>query len=77
MGVSNDPNEAQGNSGPLFSVTVAGQKLTPVTDGTIDQKANAVNNSATNAWYHNESINITFIKVFDNSSSITIQAQYV
>lgn len=77
VAILHDPSEVKGNSGPLYSVTVAGQKIDLITDGTIEQRANAVHNSDKNAWYYNESINISFIKVFDNSSSISIQAQYV
>ena len=77
MALLHDPDEVKGNSGSLYSVTVAGQKLEITTKGTIQQRADAVDNSDQNAWYYNESINISFIKVFDNSSSISREAQYV
>lgn len=76
VAILHDPGEKKGNFGPLFSLTVAGQKLEPVTNGNIDQRASAVNSSTNNAWYYNDSINTSFIKVFDNSSEIVIEAQY-
>ncbi|OCQ91122.1 alpha-glucosidase [Oscillatoriales cyanobacterium USR001] len=70
VAILHDPSETKGSSGCLKSVKVAGQELQQV------QSNDYLHGSAHNAWYYNDSINISFIKVFDNSSSITIAAEY-
>lgn len=70
VAVLHDPSEAKGTHGSLQSVTIGGQQLSIVPD------SGALWGSASNAWYYNADINISFIKVFDNNSSITITAQY-
>lgn len=77
VAVLHDPGEAKGSSGPLKSVTIAGQQVQAISSGSADQRSHALHNAASNAWYYNENINISYIKVFDNSSSITIKAEYV
>lgn len=72
-----DPGEAKGNSGPLKSVTIAGQQVSAITGNSPEERAQHLNASANNAWYYNENINISFIKVFDNASSITLNLDYV
>lgn len=76
VAVLHDPNEKQGDRGPLTGVTVNGQYLHPIADGSIKERADALSGSSTNAWYYNESINISFIKIFDYSPSVSIQADY-
>ena len=71
VAILHDPAEAQGDSGPLKKVNIANKTIT------LKSNSNALNSSYTNAWYYNFNTNISFIKVFDNSSSITVQAQYV
>ena len=63
-------NEAKGSSGCLKSVKIAGQPIPQV------QGSDNLNASSSNAWYYNQSINISFLKVFDNSPNITITAEY-
>lgn len=70
VAILHDPGEAKGANGPLQSVTSGGQ-LQMVSD------SGALWASAGNAWYYNADINISFIKVFDNSMSITVTANYV
>ncbi|NER38426.1 MAG: alpha-glucosidase [Oscillatoria sp. SIO1A7] len=70
VAVLHDPGEAKGNHGPLDTVSIGGTQLPMVGDsGALDASGN-------NAWYYNASINISFIKVFDNSDSIAITANY-
>lgn len=76
VAVLHDPNEERGASGPLKSVTINGQNLEAIANGSIQERADALSGSSTNAWYYNESINISFIKIFDNSPSVSIQAEY-
>lgn len=71
------PGEPKESTGPLKRVSIAGQELHPIVNGTVEERANALANASENAWYYNEDVNISFIKVFDNNSSITIVAEYV
>ena len=71
VAILHDPSESQGDSGPLTKVTIASQVIPLKSD------SDALNSADTNAWYYNPSINISFIKVFDNSPSITITLEYV
>ena len=71
VAVLHDPGETKGNHGSLQSVSIGGTQLPMVSD------SGALQASANNAWYYNASINISFIKVFDNAKSIAITAEYV
>lgn len=75
VAILHDPSEKTSFTGSLKSIKIAGQVVNMVPGGTIDQRSAALAASPVNAWYYNESINISFIKVFDNSS-ITIEAEY-
>lgn len=70
VAVLHDPSENKGASGCLKSVKIAGQDI-PQVQGSYN-----LNSSPQNAWYYNESINISFVKVFDNSPEIVITAEY-
>jgi alpha-glucosidase len=70
VAVLHDPSETKGPSGSLKSVKIAGQEISQV------QGSQSLSASPKNAWYYNESINISFIKVFDDSPNITITAEY-
>ncbi|WP_414519229.1 TIM-barrel domain-containing protein [Nostoc sp. PCC 9305] len=70
VAVLHDPSETKGASGCLKSVKIAEQSIPQV------QGSSNLNSSPQNAWYYNESINISFVKVFDNSPDITITADY-
>lgn len=71
VAILHDPSETKGSNGPLQSISVAGQAPSLVVD------SNALWASSGNAWYYNADINISFIKVFDNSAAIAIAANYV
>jgi alpha-glucosidase len=70
VAILHDPAETKGSSGCLTSVKIAGQNI-PQVQGSYN-----LNSSPQNAWYYNENINISFVKVFDNSPNITITAEY-
>ena len=76
VAILHDPSETTGNSGPLKSVTIDGQEVGLITGGDAGERAYKLSGSSRNAWYYNENIKISFVKVFDNSSSIKIQAEY-
>jgi alpha-glucosidase len=76
VAVLHDPAEICGNSGPLKGVSISGQKTELITGGTPEARASQLSSSENNAWYHNENINISFIKIFDNGPSIVVRAEY-
>ena len=65
------------NSSPLQSVSIDELEILPIKDGTLDERVKKLSDSEKNAWYYNENIDITFIKVFDDIPSITINIEYV
>jgi alpha-glucosidase len=73
VAILHDPSETKGNSGPLKEVTINSQSITQFSNGDY----NALNSANGNAWYYNPSINISFIKVFDDATSITVTLDYV
>ncbi|MBW4673974.1 MAG: hypothetical protein KME52_08090 [Desmonostoc geniculatum HA4340-LM1] len=76
MAILHEPSEITGNSGSLKKLTINGQEAGLISGGDPGERAYKLSGSSTNAWYYNESIKISFVKVFDNSSSIKIQAEY-
>jgi hypothetical protein len=76
-----DPAEPKDGMGPLKSISIQRdadrQTVNPITLGTPEQRADNLKASASDAWYYNEHINISFIKVLDNNKLITITADYV
>jgi alpha-glucosidase len=82
VAVLHDLIETKGSSGPLKSIKISrgttdAQVIPFITGNTSEQSAASLNESANDAWYYNEDINISFIKVFDNNPSITIMAEYL
>ncbi|NEP85302.1 MAG: alpha-glucosidase, partial [Okeania sp. SIO3B3] len=77
VGILHDPREQRGATGPLKGITINGQYLGALSGETPEQLSQQLQNSGSNAWYYNQNINISFIKVFDYSPSISIQAEYV
>ncbi|MCZ8517817.1 hypothetical protein O9H85_37160 [Paenibacillus filicis] len=77
VAILHDPGEMTGQSGPLKSVEVSGQPAAFISGGTTEERADHLRNASSNAWYYNENIRISFMKVFDNSSSISIKAEYL
>ena len=64
------------NSSPLQSISIGNQQIPLITNGNSQERANQLSNSQKNAWYYNENIDISFVKVFDNSPSISMSAEY-
>ncbi|OYQ67791.1 alpha-glucosidase [Pseudanabaena sp. SR411] len=72
VAILHDPSETQGSSGSLNKVILNNQEIQKLGNGDY----NALNGASVNAWYYNRTINISFIKVFDNLSSITMTLEY-
>jgi alpha-glucosidase len=76
VAVLHDPSEAKGSSSCLKSVTIDGKQIDFIIYGSPEQRSAGLAASSVNAWYYNENIGISFIKVFDSSPKITIAAEY-
>ncbi|MBV9689915.1 MAG: hypothetical protein JO202_09410 [Ktedonobacteraceae bacterium] len=77
VAILHDPAEPTGSSGPLKSLKRDGQEIHLITGSAAEQRAATLNASTHDAWYHNENVNISFVKVFDNNPLITLVADYV
>ncbi len=77
VSILHDPNESKGASGCLQSITINGQQIECISGGTAEQRSDSLWASPVAAWYYNEGINISFVKVPDNNPSIVISAEYV
>ena len=58
------------------SVKVGGVALPNKTGGSDEAASKALTESSVNAYYHNGSIDITYIKIFDKAKDITIDATF-
>ena len=74
VAILHDPSENKSDSRCLKQVTIEGQEIKLITGGNAAQRSNTLNASTDNAWYYNDEINASFIKVFDNKSLINITA---
>ncbi|NES66719.1 MAG: hypothetical protein F6K24_16400, partial [Okeania sp. SIO2D1] len=72
-----DPSEQRGATGPLRGVILQDQYLQAIEGATPEERSQHLQNATSNAWYYNDHINISFIKVFDYSPYISIQVEYV
>ncbi len=61
---------------PLSKVNINKNDIKPISGGNPEHRADELNVSENSAWYYNENVNISFIKVFDNDSSIKITLAY-
>ncbi len=81
VAVLHDPAESKGSAGPLQSISIQRdgdrQSIDLIVDGTIEQRADSCKAASGDAWYYNENINVSFIKVIDNNRLITIMANCI
>jgi alpha-glucosidase len=77
LAVLHDPAELTGDSGPLKRIKRGDQVIPLITGATPEQRAASLNTAANDAWYHNENLNISFVKLFDNNPLINLTAEYV
>jgi alpha-glucosidase len=73
VAILHQPSEATGSSGCLKKIIVNNQEAPYINAG----NSHALEETATNAWYFDPSINISFIKVLDNATKISISLDYV
>ncbi|WP_293163187.1 TIM-barrel domain-containing protein [Okeania sp. SIO2C9] len=77
VAILHDPSEQRGATGPLRGVILQDQYLQAIKGATPEERSQHLQNATSNAWYYNDHINISFIKVFDYSPYISIQVEYV
>lgn len=70
------PDECRDGGEPLREVTLGGTPLPKITEGTVGQRDAALRSSGDDAWYHNEAIRTTYVKVFDTSAALRLTAAY-
>jgi len=58
------------------SVVANGAALSPIQNGNDEQNANALAASGSNAYYYNNSLQTTFVKLFDDTSSMTLRISF-
>lgn len=72
-----DPVSNKRSSSPLKSVSIDEQEIFFITGENPAQRADQLSKSEKNAWYYNEDIDISFIKVFDETENIKIMTEYL
>jgi alpha-glucosidase len=75
--ILHDPAEKKGNTGPLDIVTVDDVQIPFISGGTTAERNESLKHSNSNSWYYEETIGISFIKVFDKGPAITMTVKYV
>ena len=68
LALAHDPHEAHGSNWPISTVTLAGSEFRCLSSGSLAERAQALQDSTENAWYYDESINTTMVKVIDPDS---------
>ena len=76
VAILHDPLETKTASGCLKNVNIDEHESDLITGGTPEQRSNTLSARSSNGWYYNENINASVIKVFDDSPSITMTAEY-
>jgi alpha-glucosidase len=76
VAVLHDPAEPRGPSGPLEQLTVDGNQMDPIPGATTALRAAALEASTVNAWYYDDILNRSVIKLFDDQPSRVIQLTY-
>jgi len=76
VAILHDPGEVSGPNGPLTTVAVDGLRIPLVAGLTAEERSRGLGGSTANAYYYNEGIRISFIKVFDTGPAMSIELQY-
>ncbi|MCU7921525.1 MAG: hypothetical protein KZQ88_02345 [Candidatus Thiodiazotropha sp. (ex Dulcina madagascariensis)] len=60
-------------SNPLENMKLdGGEAFALISDGSPEERANLLSQATENSWYHNENLNISFAKLFDDRAELTI-----
>jgi alpha-glucosidase len=73
IAVLHDPAEPKGPSGPVSRLSVDGQQLEPLAGATAAERAAAFEASQANAWYYDDRLNRSVIKIIDDRPARLVQ----
>ncbi len=80
VAILHDPAEAFGPMGPkgspLDGVQIGGGSVTLIVSGDINARRTAVISQPGSAWYFDEAARVSYIKVVDNPSTISMRLRY-
>ncbi len=76
VAVLHDPAEPTGPSGPLARLSIDGVELDRLPGATAAQRPVALEASAVNAWYYDDILNRSVVKLVDDRPSRLIQLTY-
>jgi len=76
VAVLHDPAEPTGSSGPLARLSIDGTEVDPLPGATAAQRAAALEASEAAAWYYDDILNRSVVKLFDDRPSRLIQLTY-
>lgn len=74
VAILHDPGEMKGANGCLKSIRRDGKQILFLSGASPDERSARLWESPDSAWYYNENINISFIKVIDDSADIVLEA---
>lgn len=77
IAVLHDPAEPKGPSGPLKQLSIDGQQLNPLPGATAAERAAALEASNANAWYYDDILNRSVIKIFDDKPARLVHLTYL
>jgi alpha-glucosidase len=72
VAVLHDPGESRGPNGPLTGVAVNGTGIDPLGGATPAARAAALEAATADAWYYDETLNRSVIKVLDTAAVISV-----
>lgn len=81
VSILHDPKEIKTDDihGCLKNIKIGSQSINLISNGSVEDRSNTLGNSSENAWYYNNNINTSFIKVindFSNKSDVVITVEY-
>jgi alpha-glucosidase len=76
IAIFHDPTEKKGNMGPIDGVKIDDVQIPLISNGSSAERNKSLKDFSVDSWYYDENVGISFIKVFDKSSTITIIVKY-
>jgi alpha-glucosidase len=76
VAILHDPSETRTATGCLKNVKIDGKSINQLTAGSPEQRSEELLDLKTDGWYYNENINVSFIKIFDDSPTKAVSAEY-
>jgi alpha-glucosidase len=76
VAVLHAPAESAGSTPPLAQLSIDGNNVVAIAGATVAQRAAALEASTTDAWYYDDILNRTVIKLIDDQPTRLIQLTY-